>query len=181
MPTTLLEALPRSRFSERHSLDVDAAPEQVWAALTEVRWSDLRITTPLAVIRSLGRTREIGEARLLDQGPVRLLRTDPPWYAAAASIGRPWQVRPEPGPEASDLRDVGEFDEPGWLKYGWDFTIKALPGGGTRITTTTLCEPTDETARRRFWPYWALIRPFSGLIRRDMLHAIGRQARSWQW
>jgi len=178
MTTILTEALPRACFSERHSLDIEASAEQVWAALTSLQWNDLRVTAALMLLRGLGRTPAAGRQRMLDNGPVRLMRLESPRYAAAAAIGRPWQLRPEPGPEAKDLQDILGFGEPGWLKYGMDFTLEELPTGHTRVTTTTLCEPTDESARRRFRPYWLLIRPFSGLIRRDMLRAIARRARN---
>ncbi len=105
---------------------------------------------------------------------VTLLRTDPPSYAVAADIGRPWQLRPELGPTPATMQDLIELSEPGWLKYGMDFALHALDPGRIRVTTTTLCEPTGEAARRRFRPYWTLIRPFSGLIRRDMLQAVAR-------
>ena len=156
MTSTLTEALPRARFSEQHSLDIDAPLEQVWEALTDVRWSDLRITTPLVLIRSLARSRDGADQRLLERGPVTLMCTDAPRYAVAAQIGRPWQLRPEPGPGPRELREVVEFDEPGWLKYGMDFTLQELGSERTRVTTTTLCEPTDESARRRFLPYGRL-------------------------
>ncbi len=177
MTTTLAEALPSARFSERHRLDIDGSPAQVWAALSAVQWRDLRLTAPLMMLRSLGQAQGLGERRLLDQGPVRLMRTDPPHYAAAGEIGRPWKLRPEPGPNPSSLQDLGAFAEPGWLKYGMDFTLDTAGPGRTRLTTTTQCEPTDESAARRFGAYWRLIRPFSGLIRREMLHAIARRVR----
>lgn len=180
MTNTLAEALPRSRFSERHSLDIDATLEQTWQVLADLRWDDLRVTAPLVLLRSLGRSRWGGSRRLLDEGPARLMRIEAPNYAAAGAIGRPWQFRPEPGPEAGALQDLRDFDRPGWLKYGVDFTLEALPTGQTRVVTTTLCEPTDESAGRRFRPYWLLIRPFSGVIRRDLLHAIARRARAAQ-
>lgn len=176
MMTTLAEALPGSCFSERHSLDIEASPDHVWAALTALCWDDLRVTKPLMRLRGLGRAPGAGSRRVLDQGPVRPLRLNAPQYAAGATIGRPWQLRPEPGPEVKDLQDVADFGEPGWLKYGMDFSLAELPTGHTRVATTTLCEPTDEAARRWFRSYWLLIRPFSGLIRRDMLHAIARRA-----
>lgn len=176
MVTTLAQALPRARFSERHSLVIDNPPEQVWSALTDVRWRDLRVSTPLMLIRSLGRFRGGAGQRLLDPGPVSVMRLDRRRYAAAAAIGRPWRLDPERGPEPTDLQGLLDFDEPGWLKYGMDFTLQELAAGRTRITTTTLCEPTDDSARRRFRPYWTFIRPFSGLMRRDMLHTISRRA-----
>jgi hypothetical protein len=36
---------------------------------------------------------------------------------------------------------------------------------------------TDDHSRRVFGRYWLLIRPFSGLIRREWLAAIARRAR----
>lgn len=178
MTTTLAEALPSACFSERHTLDIAASPDRVWAALTTLQWNDLRITTPLMLLRGLGRTPQAGEQRVLYNGPVTLMRLEAQRYAAAAAIGRPWRLSPEPGPETKDLQGVLDYSVPGWLKYGMDFTLEELPTGQTRIVTTTLCEPTDGSARRRFRPYWVLIRPFSGLIRRDMLRAIARRAQS---
>lgn len=177
MISILSEALPKACFSERHSLDIDGTPEQVWTALTELRWSELRVTTPLMWIRRLGGSDRTGERRPLEDGPARLMCTDPPAYAAAAAIGRPWRLRPEHGPDVKSLSEVRGFAEPGWLKYGMDFTVAAVTENRTRITTTTLCEPIDEQARRRFAPYWALIRPFSAFIRRDILAAIARRVR----
>ncbi|MDN5764386.1 MAG: molybdopterin-dependent oxidoreductase [Humibacillus sp.] len=177
MMTTLAEALPRSRFSERHALDIEASPDQVWSALTALRWSDLRLTTPLMLLRGMGRTPTARGRRVLGRGPVVPLHLHAPWYAATGAIGRPWQLRPERGPSVTNLQGIADFAEPGWLKYGMDFALEELPSGGTRVATTTLCEPTDESALRRFRPYWLLIRPFSGLIRRDLLHTIARRAR----
>lgn len=175
--TTLAKALPNARFSERHWLDIDGSPDQVWAALSAVQWGDLRLTAPLMALRGLGQIQGLREQRLLDQGPVTLLHTDPPHYAAAGEVGRPWQLRPEPGRTPTSLEGLSAFGEPGWLKYGMDFVLEAAGSDRTRLTTTTLCEPTDESAARRFRPYWMLIRPFSGLIRREMLHAIARRVR----
>lgn len=174
----LAQALPQARFTERHSREIDAPPERVWTALEEVSWRDLRLTKPLTLLRGFDKSRRVSNQRLLDQGPVSLLYSDAPRYAAGASIGRPWQLRPERGPAVTDLQGLSDFTAHGWLKYGWDFTLQALPSGRTRIVTTTRCEPTDESTRRRFRPYWALIRPFSGLIRRDILHAIARLSTS---
>lgn len=170
----MAQALPSARFSERHFLDMEGSLEQVWVSLSAACWGDLRYTTPLMMLRGLGQSRGWLDQRLLGQGPVTLLRTDPPSYAVAADIGRPWQLRPELGPTPATMQDLIEFSEPGWLKYGMDFALHALDPGRIRVTTTTLCEPTGEAARRRFRPYWTLIRPFSGLIRRDMLQAVAR-------
>ena len=52
----------------------------------------------------------------------------------------------------------------------------AIRIGGTELTTETRVLCADAGARRRFLPYWYLIRPASGMIRRVMLREIRRSA-----
>jgi hypothetical protein len=47
---------------------------------------------------------------------------------------------------------------------------------GTRISTETRIQATDQRARRAFAAYWLLVRPGSGLVRRELLRAIARRA-----
>lgn len=176
MVTSLADALPGAEFVEFHSLVIDAASERVWQALQDVTWADLRVTTPLLVARGLGSLAG-RRRRLFDDGPVRLVHTQPGQYVAGGRIARPWQLVPALGPEVSTLDELAAQQEGSWLKYGMDFHLHPLCGNRTRLETTTLCEPTDEHARRRFSAYWVVIRPFSGLVRRDMLHAVARRAR----
>ncbi|MGI9120895.1 MAG: hypothetical protein ACR2G7_12375 [Acidimicrobiales bacterium] len=56
-----------------------------------------------------------------------------------------------------------------------DFVLRA-DGDGTRLTTETRVKATDATTRRRFGRYWLVIRAGSGLIRRELLGAVSRQA-----
>jgi hypothetical protein len=66
---------------------------------------------------------------------------------------------------------------PGTAKAAWSFAVDRRPGGAElRTETRVLCA--DAAARRRFRAYWLLIRPFSGLIRREMLAAVRSAAES---
>lgn len=47
---------------------------------------------------------------------------------------------------------------------------------GGELTTETRVFVTDDRSRRLFTGYWVVIRPFSGLIRRQWLAAIARRA-----
>lgn len=67
------------------------------------------------------------------------------------------------------------FEEPGWTKYLTDFHLEPCDGG-VQLTTETRGYSTNDRARRRFALYWALIRPASGPVRRDMLVTIRRLA-----
>ena len=50
--------------------------------------------------------------------------------------------------------------------------------GGSHLRTETRVRPTDTGAWRAFRPYWLVVKPFSSLIRRDLLLAIRRRAES---
>lgn len=175
MVTTLADALPAAEFTEFHDIIIDAPSARVWAALAATTWSDLWLTRPLVLLRGL-RPSGTGTTRgLLDGGPVVPLYLEPGRYAAGGRIARPWKPRPELGPAVETLDDLAAPVSGSWLKYGMDFRLHDLPGGRTRLSTFTLCQPTDEAARRAFGRYWLLIRPFSGLIRRDILRAVARR------
>jgi hypothetical protein len=175
MITTLADALPRAEFLEHHHRVVRADPERVWSALHETTWRDCRVTAVLSFLRGLGGPSG-SHRRLLDDGPVVVLHTEPGRYVAGGRVARPWRARPELGPALSNLDELAAFDQGTWLKYGMDFRLTPLDRGRTMLETSTRCQPTDAAVRRRFGAYWRLIRPFSGLVRRDMLGAIARRA-----
>lgn len=174
--TSLAEALPGAEFTEHHDVVIDAPPDRVWSALRATRWADLRVTLPLMAVRGLGIRLPEGEGGLLigPGGPTPIVHLEDGVCAVGVSVAQPWRARPERGPRMPSLAAVRAFDEPGWLKMGMEFRLHPLPGERTRLATATMCQPTDEDARRGFTPYWRVIRPFSGLIRMDMLRAVRR-------
>jgi uncharacterized protein YndB with AHSA1/START domain len=178
MTTTLAEALPFAEFVEHHSRVITAPPERVWRALHRTRWADLRFTVPLLLVRGLSDLRDLERFRqwrlLDDHGPVQVLEIQEGRYLAGGRIAQPWHAVPVLGPKVSTLAELAAFDDGCWLKYGIDFRLSPLPGGRTRLDTSTLCQPTDDVARRRFGAYWRVIGPFSSLIRHDLLRAVAR-------
>jgi hypothetical protein len=178
MTTSLAEALPFAEFVEHHSRVIPAPPVRVWQALHRARWADLRFSAPLLVVRGLVDPRDLERWRgwrlLDDDGPAPVLQVDEGRYLAGGRVAQPWHAVPVLGPEVSTLAELAAFDAGSWLKYGMDFRLSPLPGGRTRLDTSTLCQPTDDVARRRFGAYWRVIGPFSALIRRDLLRAVAR-------
>lgn len=70
------------------------------------------------------------------------------------------------------------FDEPGFVKVATPFRFTKRGGGATLAATETRVYATDAAARRGFGRYWTLVRPFSGLIRREWLRPVARRAKS---
>lgn len=173
--TPLAKALPGAQFGEGHSRVLNAGTEEVWAALHDLRWSELRLARPLMWIRTGGAKLELDQPMCRPPSPAAPLYEEPPRVSASGMIGRPWKLRPEPGPVVTGLDEVRAFTDPGWLKYGMEWVLSPAAGGRTLVETVTLCEATDSRAFRRFALYWSLIRPFSGLLRHDILAALARR------
>lgn len=75
-----------------------------------------------------------------------------------------------------DREDFIRFNDHGAAKLALNFSVERLGDNRTRLTTETRVCCLDVEAKRQFTPYWYLIRPVSGLIRRRMLATIGRMA-----
>lgn len=73
------------------------------------------------------------------------------------------------------------FHESGYAKAVWNFSLTPQGRTGVELATETRVLCLDEVSRQRFRLYWLLIRRLSGLIRREVLHSIKREAESaWQ-
>lgn len=170
-------ALPNAEFGSVYGRAIDAPVERVWEVLFDLRWSDLTLSKGLVRARYPWRRPVALSGRLVEPpSPGAPIHSDAPRCSTSGFVSRPWQANPGRGPAMSGLEELRAFREPGWLKLGMDMQLTELPGRRTYLQTVTLCEPTDETARNRFRAYWTVIKPFSGLIRLDVLAATARRA-----
>ena len=179
---TLDELLPAPHFRERHERRIAAPPAAVWQAVQELRLGDLALSRALMAVRLLparlaGRKEasRMVDGRLLEEGPVPVLATEPNRAVVAGGVMQPWKLTGGEEPPALDAAALQAFAEPGWVKTGFDLVIEPN-GTGTRLTTETRVTATDPGTRARFGLYWLFIRAGSGLIRRDMLRAVALRA-----
>lgn len=177
----LARLLPGAQFGEHHVGVLDADIDRVWQALHEMRWSDLRWSRPFLAVRgilAMNRGGKAGaEGTCLEMfWRVAAVTEQAPTTSLFAMVGQPWHPVPR-SVRVRGLDEVADFQQPGWLKYGMEWLLHPLPGDRTAVETRTLCLATDERARRRFRAYWAVIRPFSGILRREMIATLGRLAR----
>jgi hypothetical protein len=164
--TLLDDVLPRWHVRERHTIEVDAAPERVFAAVREATFGEM----PLA--RALFRLRGMGAATarpLFEQLPAgfAVLAEEIGRELVVGGLGQPWKPLGGRSPRA----DFASFDEPGFAKMAMSLRLD-----GSTLSTETRVLVTDSASRRKFLVYWVAIRAGSGLIRRSWLKAIKRRA-----
>ena len=180
--------LPAYRQREVHSIRLSVPPERAWTALTEVMPADLQLARVLSGVRRLPRRiRDRSRTATTEaSGPVLATFRRTPWLTLAEEPGRAlvagriarfWQPVPEQAVGVRDADEFRAFGEAGFAKAVISFEV--LPdGAGSRLVTETRVQGTDARARRLFALYWLVIRPGSGLIRRDLLHAAHRRCRN---
>lgn len=176
--------LPTYQFKEKHSRDIKASPAALLGAILDYRADDDPFFRAMIGLRELpSRLRLHLQGRQYDAPPpfglhnFLLLERQPDIALAFGLIGEFWQLDYGLVP----LTEAGLFlgyQAPGKAKLTLGFEVEALPGGGTRLHTETRVHCPDAVTRCRFTPYWYLIRPVSGLIRRRILARIARRATS---
>ncbi|NKY53681.1 hypothetical protein [Nocardia vermiculata] len=165
--------LSTATYVERHSTVIPAPPQAVWAA-----WQGMSIADPPLIAKLLigvrdviARVRHGHTHRDLPQMFIPLAE-EPPHQLVEGLVGRWWQFGAHANRADIAAADFRDFSEPGYGKATIDLCFEELPDGRTRATTSTRVGFTDDKARRAMRPYWILIRPFSGLIRRAMLRRL---------
>ena len=137
---TIDELLPAPHFRERHERRVAAPPAAVWEAVQELRLRDLALSRTLMGIRMLparlaGRsaaTRMV-DGRLLDEGPVNVLASDPDHAVLGGGVMQPWKLTGGAGAAGARRARAAGVLRAGWVKVGFDFVIEPT-GAGSRVT-----------------------------------------------
>ncbi len=177
-----LAAIDYATACETH---VAASPDSAFEAALAVSTREMVLSSALLAIRglpglvtrrrlpSLGSRRPFWEA--LPSGPGFLELIEPrDHYAAVGYVGRPWKPAAE-GRDLASAEEFAAFDEPGFAKVVMDLAARPDREGSV-LRTETRIHLTDESARRAFGRYWALVRLGSIAIRKDWLRAARRRA-----
>jgi hypothetical protein len=180
MAGTLDRILPTYHHRETHGRYADASAADVWSAVRDVSWAELLLARPLLALRALP-ARLTGSTPpwqqpgpIVDNLPIPLVAEEPGDELVFGGALRPWRIGDE-RPPALDRDGFLRFTAPGWVKVAMDIRL-APERNGTRLSTETRIQATDQRARRAFAAYWFVVRPGSGLVRRELLRAIARSA-----
>ena len=174
--------MPACDASEFHQTTVRAPIQKVYGALRTADLGRSPIVRLLLRLRALPALFTIGGHKrnlhlnldALVKGGFVVLGENPPNEIALGLIGRFWKLSGETcSIVASEFKG---FDEPGDAKAVWNFSLVEEGADLTRLSTETRVRCLNDASRRRFRLYWAVIAPFSGLIRREVLRTIRREA-----
>ncbi|MEU4331635.1 hypothetical protein [Nonomuraea dietziae] len=172
MPTLADRYIPLPEHAERHSIVIRAPRERVWAAVQDLRPSDIKAARPLFAARDVISRLLHGHAQS-DLPSFAVLAEEPGREVVHGVVGQWWRL----GAAANlTVADFETFDSPGYGKATFGFLLTDLGGGRTRLTTETRVVTTSPDARRAMARYWLVIRFGSGLVRRAMLGAVKRRA-----
>lgn len=178
--------LPRFDVRATHRIRVRATPAATWAALHRADLARSPLVGALLVIRALPAALANGREGLdrLRHASLRYLTLDsfgeegfrilderPHEEVVIGLEGRFWRLAGDLCTPSADAFAHGS-PPPGTVRAVWNFTLHIVGPGECELRTETRVLCADAAARRRFLPYWWLIRPGSGLIRGDMLRAI---------
>lgn len=172
------EYLPDYDVVERHRTFVRASRGAVYEAVRGLDMTRSPVIRALFALRSapalMSRFSARGERLgltldgLLHNGFI-LLGERPGEGILLGLVGRFWT--PSGGVLGMDAGEFATFRRPDYAKAAWDFRL-SVEGDAILLTTETRILCTDEASRKKFRLYWALIGPFSGLVRKEILRAI---------
>ncbi len=169
MKNLIDQYLPRYDFNEIHKIQINAAPNQVYPETINMNMNDSWITKILFRLRGLPST-DISLENMISEGPFKILEDK---KNREIVIGLVTNNRMIPKSNSDwDLDQDHSHDKK--IKIVWNFLLEK--NKGTRLTTETRIKCFGRSTKMCFMLYWFLIRPFSGLIRLEMLKTIKKQA-----
>lgn len=165
------EFLSEYDFVETHGISIHAGVADIYRAANEVDFSESFLIRWLFRLR--GMSAENVTLQSLKKSRFEILGETVNRELVLGVVGRFWKAQGDL--QKIDGESFKKFDTVGYAKAVWNFSLQP-DGSDTRLTTETRIRCTDAESRKRFGFYWIFIRPFSGLIRMEMLRAIKRRA-----
>ncbi len=190
--------LPRYDFTEVHTIKVKASPETAYRAVMDTTLGEINgLVNFLFYLRALPEKlagREEGFTglaagksligQMTENSFVKIEETPRELVFGMiipGSIGRVWKKSSELKDYLLSPEEFLAFNKPEFLHVIANLMVQETETPGVvTVYTESRTMGLSEKARKSFRLYWALIRPWSGLIRRLWLKAIKRRAEKQQ-
>lgn len=158
-------------FVETHGISIHASSADIYRAANEVDFSDSFVIRWLFRLRGLSTSNVTLQS--LKGSRFEVLGEILNREMVLGIVGRFWKIHGDL--KKIDAESFKKFETPGFAKAAWNFSLSP-DGDDTRLTTETRIKCLDDASRSSFRFYWTFVRPFSGLIRMEMLRAIKNKA-----
>jgi hypothetical protein len=158
-------------YAERHSSAVPGAPDsELFRLVRHLDFSSSWLIRALFILRGLG-TRHLNIDAMVAGDEFALLEEIPGREIVIGGMAGA-RMKPVPVQSGEHFRDFAEHNG---IKIAWNFYLSPDEAGGTIVSTETRVSCLGPKMKRWFSRYWFFIRPFSGLVRLEMLRILRRQ------
>ena len=162
------EYLPEFHVSSYHQTVVSSPASRVFSSIWDLDLSESVIVRLLFAIRGMPR-RALTLKGLVQDGFL-VLDERPDEELLFGGAGRFWTRHGDF--QALNAGDFKGFRQKGHVKLAVDFRVKPVNRNQTILSTETRVQCFERYSRWRFNLYWFVIRPFSGLVRKEMLRLV---------
>jgi hypothetical protein len=164
--------LPVFHYVERHSVLVHALPQEIYPLVNDLDFRESRLIKFLFALRGMssGMARKDGLLRNRFVELERIANEE----IIIGLIGQFW--RPTGNLQKFEPKQFADFQTNGFSKGTWNFRIIPQKNGMSEVETETRIYCLDEKTLKKFSRYWFFIRPFSGIIREEILKLIKKKA-----
>lgn len=163
--TLIDKYLPQYTFGEYHEMVVNCPIQNVYNVARDFDLSKSRLIKLLFRLRGLPTKRSTLQDFIDDIG-FTWLEENPPYENITGFWMRP---RIEKIPSYEDFLNDSIFS---WVKVVWIFLFEQIEENKTKVSTETRILCVKPITKLTFGLYWTMVRPFSGLTRKEMLQII---------
>lgn len=164
--------LPSFHFSEEHSILINASSQRIFSLVGgNLQFNGSWIIKVLFWLR--GMPSSMMSLTGLAKGKFITLKTLPDQEIIIGLIGRFW--KPTGDLQHFNPEEFSSLQPNGFAKACWNFRL-VPEENGTRLVTETRILCLGEDCHKKFSRYWFIVRPFSGIIRKEILKVVKRQA-----
>jgi hypothetical protein len=164
--------LPGFHFNEKHSIVISASPEIIASQIETLDASSSWIVRALLAMRGIPKGTSKGIEGWKKMGFILLEQQDK--EIILGLMGQFWKA--SGNVQKVEAEKFVSFSDSEFAKATWNFEIKPYKTNQVVLETETRILCMNENTRKKFGRYWFFIRPFSGLIRMQMLKAIKKKA-----